>query len=345
MKIYTFNAAENTRVEILWSLRPKNRDKIFEEFITKNNWTEVSSIQNCQVAIYPYKVFNPETLAFDASVFDAAEEAVKYNKPLVIDATSDSDVFLDISTANILRSGLYKSLKKTLETECPYWSDGKTKDKLESLDIGFKSSKPAVGFCGTTSSIGKLFKIGKVLPLSVAQSVLSQGAIARRVDIRLKKGMSHKLRAIAINLLEADPRIDSCFDITNHLDDYYDRDNSNRNLLENLFIKNMLESDYALCVRANGNYSGRFYMALNAGRIPVVIDTDVVIPYEDKLHIIKIPVDSLSKIADIILEHFERTSDREFREMKRENRSVYQQFLAPEKFLPNFLKGVVERNS
>jgi hypothetical protein len=107
MKIYTFDASENTRVEILWSLRPKNRDKLFDKFITETNYTEVDSIQNCQVAIYPKRVFNPETLAFDSSVFDAAREAEKYNKPLIIDATSDSDILLDIPTANILRCGLY----------------------------------------------------------------------------------------------------------------------------------------------------------------------------------------------------------------------------------------------
>jgi hypothetical protein len=145
MKIYTFDASENTRVEILWSLRPKNRDKLFDKFITETNYTEVDSIQNCQVAIYPKRVFNPETLAFDSSVFDAAREAEKYNKPLIIDATSDSDILLDIPTANILRCGLYRSLKKSFETECPFWSNYRTKKSLDSLGIPLKRQKPAVG--------------------------------------------------------------------------------------------------------------------------------------------------------------------------------------------------------
>ncbi|MGD1918377.1 MAG: hypothetical protein ACFCAD_05505, partial [Pleurocapsa sp.] len=119
MKIYTFNASDNNRVEILSPLRPKNRDQIFLNFIAETEYTEVNSIQECDVAIYPNRAYNPETLVFDNLVFDAAEKADKYSKPLIIDATSDSDEFLNIPTASILRCGLYKSLKKPFEVECP----------------------------------------------------------------------------------------------------------------------------------------------------------------------------------------------------------------------------------
>ena len=163
MKIFTLNASEDTRVEILWSLRPKNRDQIFAKYIAENNYTEVNSIQDCQVAIYPRKAFHPETLAFDSSAYDAAYEAEKYQKPLIIDATCDSDVFLDIPTAKILRCGLYKSLQQTFETECPFWSNFRTKSSLDLLKILPKQKKPAISFCGTTSSIGKLSQLGKLL--------------------------------------------------------------------------------------------------------------------------------------------------------------------------------------
>lgn len=341
MKIYTFKASDNTRVELLWSLRPKNRDKMFEKFITQTHYTEVDSIQKCQLAIYPRKAFNPETLAFDNSVFDAAEEAEKYGKPLVIDGTSDSDVFLDIPKARILRCGLYKSLKKTFETECPFWSNYRTKISLDNLDILSKRKKPAVGFCGTISSIGKLSNLGKFfLPINITKSVLAQGKLARQIDIRIREGMSLQLRDKAIKLLASDRRIDSYFDVTSPRKSYYVTDDSNRINLENLFIENMNKCDYTLCVRGTGNYSGRIYMALNAGRIPVVIDTDIVIPFEDKLHMLSVPIKYLEKIGDIILEHFEQITEQELIAMKMHNRAVYNQFLAPEKFLPNFLNNV-----
>src|SRR5205823_99398 len=46
------------------------------------------------------------------------------------------------------------------------------------------------------------------------------------------------------------------------------------------FVDNLLGGDYALCVRGAGNFSYRFYEALSAGRIPVLVDTDCVLPYD-----------------------------------------------------------------
>lgn len=337
MKIYTFNASGNTPVELLWPLRPQNRDRAFEKLIAETSWVEVNSIKDCDLAIYPQKAFSPQDLTFNSSVYDAVQKAQNFDKPLIIDATCDSDVPLNIPTAHILRFGLYKSLKQPFETERPYWSNQKTKHDLESLGILRRSQKPRISFCGTTSSAGKLFKVGKALPMPLIKTALSQGKTSRMFHIRIQKGMSHKVRETAVKRLEADTRIESYFDITNALPDYYHPDNIYREKLENMFVENISKCDYALCVRANGNYSGRFYMALNAGRIPVVVDTDVTLPFESQLHVVKVPVTALDKIGDFIVEHFEKTSDRDFMEMKRQNRETYNQFLAPDKFIPSYL--------
>lgn len=344
MKVYTFNAPDDSRVEILSSLRPANKDRIFNKFIREASYTEVDSIQNCHLAIYPHKVFHPETLEFDRGVFDAAIAAERYQKPIIIDATSDSDTFLDIPTAHILRYGLYKSQKKAFETECPFWSNYRTKNGLNFLKIdSTKGKKPAVGFCGTTSSAGKLSNLVKFsIPTSLAQSALCKGKITRHIDIRVKEGISLKLREKAIALLAGDLRLDTYFDITNQYKTYYCQDKQNRLLLEKLFIENTSKCDYVLCIRGTGNYSGRLYMALSAGRIPVVLDTDVVIPYEERLHIVKIPIHSLHKISDIILEHFENVTDTELKHMKLQNREIYNQLLAPEKFLKHFVSNIVD---
>ena len=342
MKVYTFNAPETTRVEILSSLRPQNQDPIFTDFINQARYTEVDSIQDCQIAIYPYRAFQPETLEPDLRVYDAASTAERFGKPLIIDATCDSDVALNIPSAYILRCGLYQSLQQPFETESPFWSNYRTKKALDALTIKMaKGKKPVVGFCGTTASTGKLANLSKFLvPIPVVKSTLSQGKLARQVDIRIKEGMSLKLREKAMELLSLDRRIDTCFDVTNTHQSYYCKDDTNRIILENLFVENSQKSDYVLCVRGTGNYSGRFYMALNAGRIPIVLDTDLVIPCEEQLEIVKIPLNSLEQIADIVLEHFETKTEAELQTIKAHNRQVYQQFLAPDKFFPNFLQQI-----
>ncbi len=49
------------------------------------------------------------------------------------------------------------------------------------------------------------------------------------------------------------------------------------------FHSNMADSDYVLCVRGAGNFSYRLYETLAAGRIPVIVDTAMVLPFADRI--------------------------------------------------------------
>lgn len=50
------------------------------------------------------------------------------------------------------------------------------------------------------------------------------------------------------------------------------------------FWNNMLAHPFALAPRGAGNFSMRFYQALSVGRIPVLVNTDMVLPLEDKIN-------------------------------------------------------------
>ena len=49
------------------------------------------------------------------------------------------------------------------------------------------------------------------------------------------------------------------------------------------FDDNLRSAAYALCVRGTGNFSARFYEALSFGRIPLFVDTECVLPFEDEI--------------------------------------------------------------
>lgn len=70
------------------------------------------------------------------------------------------------------------------------------------------------------------------------------------------------------------------------------------------FCSNMYMSEFNLCVRGNGNFACRFYQTLSCGRIPVLVDTDIELPFSDKINwkeicVISASVDRL--VDDIIL--------------------------------------------
>lgn len=43
----------------------------------------------------------------------------------------------------------------------------------------------------------------------------------------------------------------------------------------------MIDSDYIVCMRGGGNFSIRFYESLCMGRIPIFVDTDCILPFDN----------------------------------------------------------------
>jgi len=60
-------------------------------------------------------------------------------------------------------------------------------------------------------------------------------------------------------------------------------------------IDNMRDSEFVFCPRGTGNFSIRFYETLYYGRIPVIIDTDIVLPFPVLIHWDEIIVMGYSK--------------------------------------------------
>ena len=90
----------------------------------------------------------------------------------------------------------------------------------------------------------------------------------------------------------------------------------------NEYIHHLEKNTYIVCPRGTENYSFRIYEALSRGRIPVIIDTDVVLPKEinwDELAI-KVPYESLDKIFDLVLRDYRSRSESEF--LARQKRAI-----------------------
>ena len=69
------------------------------------------------------------------------------------------------------------------------------------------------------------------------------------------------------------------------------------------YSRHLERNTYVVCPRGTENYSFRIYEALNFGRIPVIIDTDIVLPQQIdwQQSAIVVPYGSLERIYDIIL--------------------------------------------
>ncbi len=112
--------------------------------------------------------------------------------------------------------------------------------------------------------------------------------------------------------------------------DLVDKLNSKRK-----FHRSLLENQFALCARGEGNFSYRFYEALSFGCIPVLIDTDTVLPFEKIIpwddYIIRIKKEDLEKLPNLIHSSWINPQ---------KNRLLWQKYFSPSGFNKKFLEEI-----
>ena len=136
-----------------------------------------------------------------------------------------------------------------------------------------------------------------------------------------------KLRGEAVRTLQASPDIDTRFVLRR-------RFGGNAGVTEREeYARNMLACDYALVARGRGNFSFRLYEAMSAGAIPVFIDTDCRLPFDDVIAyrqlFVCVPASDLSSIADHVAQfHAAHDADSLYAHRRR-IREVYDRYLEP----------------
>lgn len=104
------------------------------------------------------------------------------------------------------------------------------------------------------------------------------------------------------------------------------------------FLKNLEENAFILCPRGCGNFSYRFYETMAYGRIPVYIDTDSVLPFENLIdyreEIVYVDEKDLDKLPEKIKEYKEKY-DGKIVERQQRCREIWENYLSPNGFLKN----------
>ncbi|MEK7602500.1 MAG: exostosin family protein [Patescibacteria group bacterium] len=106
------------------------------------------------------------------------------------------------------------------------------------------------------------------------------------------------------------------------------------------FIDSIVNSDFVLAPKGDGNYSNRFLEALSLGRIPVLIDTDVplpcenVIPYEKIM--VRVPMQEVHKTAEYVSRFYDALSEPEWVERQALARTMFRDYLEQKQFFQNY---------
>lgn len=98
------------------------------------------------------------------------------------------------------------------------------------------------------------------------------------------------------------------------------------------YYENILNSDYVLCVRGAGNFSVRFYETLMMGRIPIFVNTDCILPFEDQInwrnHVVWVEWKDRKNIAKIVSDFHKKITDEDFINKQINNRKLWKETLS-----------------
>ncbi len=111
------------------------------------------------------------------------------------------------------------------------------------------------------------------------------------------------------------------------------------------YAENLLRNAYALCVSGHGNYSFRLYEAMAAGRIPLFVNTDCVLPLEElidyKRLFVWVESDALYRIGEALMRfHYEHQGEA-FVQQQQEVKNTWLEYLAGPNYyrhLPFYLR-------
>lgn len=267
-------------------------------------------------------------------------DAQKNRKPILIDAYGDSAEPINIQNSCALRTSQYKFQKKENEIIIPAY----TEDLLENycagkIQVRKKESLPLVSFMGFADLSWK-----HLLRLKIKNFLNYFKQIFKRNKLALNQGIFFRKKAIA--KLSQSKKVVSNFVVRKFYSGHIGTIKGEAAHLRNEFVNNIVNSDYVLCIKGDGNFSYRFYETLSLGRIPLLVDTECVLPLEDiicyKDFCFFVDFRDLKNIDKILFDFHQKISGEKFEFMQREARAVFEEYLRIDNFTSHMVSKLTD---
>ena len=258
----------------------------------------------------------------------------EYEKKIVVFSGHDvGNVSIKIKNAVVFSGAAYQSKNLHGLLSFPHlFEDFINRYKEGVLQIRDKSLIPSIGFCGFAPPLN--IPIGKAKFISLAKLWANYIGLMKF----LPNYSSHSYRARILIQLKRVKKIKTNFIIKSNFGFGPGGLNTGEHKVDNNiyrldYINNILENDYTLCVRGIGNNSIRFYETLCCGRIPIFVNTDCVLPFEDSIDwknlCLWVEEADISSIGEIVKEYHNNLSNDEFKKRQLHLRMIWEEYLSP----------------
>lgn len=261
-------------------------------------------------------------------VFEKAAESA--GKKIIVIFPGDSNEEVLLSHAIVFRNSQYRASLRSNEIIMPAYTEDLGKSGIVTRK---KGKLPVVGFCGWahTSTLTQKIKL-----------------IVKNIFVSLPKKKGLWYREKILTLLPKDKQVQTNFIIRSSYSGNEKTISLPKDQARREYVANIVQSDYTLCVKGDGNFSIRFYEVLSLGRTPLYVDTDTVLPLEDVVSydtfIVRVPHASWQHVGRIAHEAFEKMSDSDYELRQKQAREAFEKYLRADSFFYHvFSSGFLER--
>lgn len=310
-------------------------------YIQEQIFDFVDSVADADFLLLPYNYFDARLHKTYFNYFlDLAKQS---GKRVIVFDYSDFHEEVVIPHAIVFRTSLYRSDDRKNEySVSPFVED--LSDTV-GLIIRHKGDrvKPVISFCGWASNATKIAAL-KVLFRNLFWNLRSLFTMNRFLLFR-KKGLYFRINVIS-KLFKSN-KIISNFIIRKTYSGHKKTIGMDYEQARKEYVSNMLDSDFVLTIKGDGNYSQRFFEALSVGRIPLFIDTDSVLPCEDIIDynkfILRVDYSRLKDLDSIVSDFFRNLSEDEFVEMQQAAFIAFKEHLRVDAFIRHIVE-ILKKN-
>jgi hypothetical protein len=323
-----------------------SRQERFEKFHAVNKYFQsVEDIKDSEIYLLPltwnYYLGN-KCINLANQSYKEAKEA---DKPFVIFSLGDHTANIPYDNAVIIQSSAFKSrdglrgqrllafpplIGDYLEMYC----EGQLKRRI-------KGNKPVIGFCGQAG--------GSIVDFTRRQTMILIRRLAHKVGfLHWEQPLIEptRFRKKILDRLNKNSELLTNYLIrTRYRAGYWERRKDPKHLTRLEFINNILNSDYTVCVRGRGNYSVRFYETLALGRIPIFINTDCLLPFQEDIRYsdfcVWIEEEELPYAAEKITDFHNSLSKSDFIDLQRHCRYIWKEFLSSQNYFNQLSKIII----
>ncbi len=258
------------------------------------------------------------------------ERTTTYGKPIVVVNYGDAPCVVDLPHSLSFVSSAYRRSIRPNERMMPAYAE----DLLGQAAFvpRPKSAEPVIAFCGWSDYKNLKNALGTL----VGDAIVDLRALLM-VDPRIraeKKGLT--FRRAALRALEQEPGLRPNFLIRKSYSGHVETISLPPEQARAEYVANMRESDLALVVKGDGNYSYRFYEALALGRIPLFIDTETPLPLEDVVEydsfLLRFDYTQIHTMPQSLREWWAAASGADIEARQQRARSAFANYLRPDRF-------------